>query len=74
MAAELTGQQDTGVARRGRVYLGYRGRNLQKESVCNKMIGKNFLNKAAKKGFSLGSMFLVDLQLSVWIIQYAIFT
>lgn len=53
------------MARIGRVYLGYHGRNLQKASVCNKMIRKNFLNKAAKNGFSLRSMFLVDLQLSV---------
>lgn len=61
-------------ARKGGVYLEYHGRNLQKESVYSKMIRKNFLNKAAKNGFSLGSMFLVDLQLSVWIIQYVIFT
>lgn len=59
------------MARRGRVYLGQHGRSLHKESVCKKMIRKNFLNKAAKNSFSLGSVFLVDLQLSVWIIQYS---
>lgn len=54
--------------------LGYHGRNLQKEGICNKMIRRNFLIEAAKSGFSLGSVFSVDLQLSVWIIKYAIFT